>query len=275
MRNETLTMSDGAAIYLADMSPSQKPRAVVQFVHGFSEHSGRYIELGERFRDQNIAFVMHDQRGHGRTPGKRGVAPSYDKLLDDVEAVRGRIDELYPETPVIIYGHSMGGNITANFMISRTQKRHVCAVICAPWIRLYKPYSTSSVVFASIAGKLTSKLGVVNPPNFEILTHDEEIIRRTREDPYFHGRLSFRLFTQITAKGEYAIMRAKLITLPALLMNACGDKVVSPDAVREFHKNCGSNVVLKEYEGLYHELHNELESEKVFGDVMEFISGYC
>jgi len=271
MRIEKLTMSDKAEIYLADMPTEQKPKAVIQFVHGFGEHSGRYAELGERFCSKNIAFVMHDQRGHGQTPGKRGVAPSYDRLLDDVGEVRDRIGELYPDTPVIIYGHSMGGNIAANYLISRTQKRHVCAVIGSPWLRLYNPFPAVVMAFAGVVGKITSNLSVVNKVNIQTLTHDAEFVQKTSEDPMYHGNLSLRLFTQITMRGEHAIANAKLITLPSLILNAGEDKLVSPEAIREFYGNCGSNVILKEYEGLYHELHNELEREQIFEDVYGFI----
>lgn len=275
MRTETMTMSDGASIYLADLSTNQKPRAVVQFVHGFGEHAGRYAELGERFANKNIAFVMHDQRGHGQTPGKRGVAASYDRLLEDVDAVRNRIDELYPNTPVIIYGHSMGGNIVANYLISRTQKSHVCAIIGCPWLRLYKPFPAAVVAFATVAGKLTSNLTVVNKVDINTLTHDAELVRKTKEDLAYHGNLSLRLFAQITMRGEHAISHAKLITLPAMVLCACEDKLVSPDAIRAFYENCGPNVTLKEYEGLYHELHNELEREQIFEDVFGFVSAHC
>jgi alpha-beta hydrolase superfamily lysophospholipase len=275
MRYETLTMSDGAKISLADMPTEQKPKAVVQFVHGFGEHSGRYTELGERFGSKGIALVMHDQRGHGQTPGKRGVAPSYDRLLDDADEVRNRITELYPDVPVILYGHSMGGNVVINYLISRTQKRHVCAVIGSPWLRLYNPFPAAVMTFAGIAGKITSKLSVVNKVDLTTLTHDTEIVRKTGEDPAYHGHLSLRLFAQITKRGEYAITNAKLITLPSLVLCAGEDKLVSSPAVRDFHKNCGSNVILKDYEGYYHELHNEPEREKIFEDVYGFVSAYC
>lgn len=275
MRTETITMSDGANIHLADYSISQNPRAVVQFVHGFGEHAGRYAELAKRFTDKDNAFVMHDQRGHGQTPGKRGVAPSYDKMLDDVDAVRNRIDELYPDAPVILYGHSMGGNIVANYLISRTQKRHVCAVIGCPWLRLYKPFPAAVLVFATVAGKVTSNLTVVNKVDIHTLTHDAELVRQTQEDLAYHGHLSLRLFAQVTWRGEHAISHAKLITLPAMVLCACEDKLVSPDAIRQFYGNCGPNVTLKEYDGLYHELHNELEREQIFEDVYAFVSSHC
>jgi alpha-beta hydrolase superfamily lysophospholipase len=272
MKTEMLTMSDGAKVYLAGFMTAQTPTAVVQFVHGFGEHTGRYTELAERFNAKNIAFVMHDQRGHGKTPGKRGVSPSYDRLLDDVDAVRNRIGELYPDTPVALYGHSMGGNISLNYLISRSQKRHVCAVIGSPWLRLYHPFPAAVMFIASGIGKLSKNMTVTNKLDLRILTHDGELVRKTEEDVAYHGNLSFRLFTQITSRGEYAVKNAGAIKLPALLMCAGDDRIVSTPAVEKMAANAGDNFTLKKYDGLYHELHNELEREQIFSDVYGFIS---
>ena len=275
VRIETLKMSDGADVHTVDFAPARTPAAVVQFVHGFGEHVGRYTELAERFNAKNIAFVSHDQRGHGKTQGKRGVSPSYDRLLDDVSAVRKHIGGLYPDTPVILYGHSMGGNIAANYLISRSQKDYACAVIGSPWLRLYHPFPAAVMVLASVLGKLSKNMTVTNKLDLQTLTHDGELVRKTEEDVAYHGNLSFRLFSQITSRGEYAIKNAGLIKLPALLMCAGDDRIVSTPAAMEMAANSGGGLTLKKYDGLYHELHNELEREQIFGDVYDFIAPFC
>jgi alpha-beta hydrolase superfamily lysophospholipase len=168
----------------------------------------------------------------------------------------------------------MGGNIVINYLMSRTQRRHVCAVIGSPWLRLYKPFPVAVTAFAAIIGKITSKLSVVNKVDLKTLTRDTEIVRKTGEDSMYHGHISLRLFSQITQRGEHAIAQAKRITLPSMILCAGKDKLVSSDAVREFYGNCGSNVIFKDYEGFYHELHNELEREQVFEDVYGFISSF-
>jgi alpha-beta hydrolase superfamily lysophospholipase len=43
-----------------------KYNALVVGVHGFVEHGGRYISLGETLSHLNYAFCIHDLRGHGK-----------------------------------------------------------------------------------------------------------------------------------------------------------------------------------------------------------------
>ncbi|MFQ8761369.1 MAG: alpha/beta hydrolase [Intestinimonas sp.] len=43
------------------------PRAVVQLVHGISEHMGRYDSFASYLADHGFAVVGHDHLGHGKT----------------------------------------------------------------------------------------------------------------------------------------------------------------------------------------------------------------
>jgi len=61
------------------------PRAVVGLVHGMGEHMGRYAHLAEMLNEEGYAVLGFDQRGHGKTEGKRGHAPTYEALLEGVD----------------------------------------------------------------------------------------------------------------------------------------------------------------------------------------------
>ena len=45
----------------------EKPRAIVQIVHGGAEHAGRYEALARALNEQGYAVYAEDHRGHGRT----------------------------------------------------------------------------------------------------------------------------------------------------------------------------------------------------------------
>ncbi|MCL2084391.1 MAG: lysophospholipase [Oscillospiraceae bacterium] len=274
MAAETVIMRDGARIHAQIHEPAGTAvRAVVQLIHGFGEHSGRYAELAGRFTANGCVFAVHDQRGHGLTPGKRGVAPRYDSLLDDADQMCDLIEARYPGVPAVLYGHSMGGNIALNYLLHRSQARHVCAVIGSPWLRLHKPYPGVTRLAARLLGKASPALVTTGKLLLELLTRDQEIVKATAADKLYHTKLSFRLFTEITLRGESAIAGADKITLPTLMLRAGQDRVVSPQAIEEL-ASAAAAVTLLSYPELYHELHNELERETVFNDTMEFIARY-
>ena len=59
-------------------------RATVNLVHGMGEHCTRYGHVAEFLTKKGYAVYAFDQLGHGRTIGKKGHAPSYDALLDNI-----------------------------------------------------------------------------------------------------------------------------------------------------------------------------------------------
>ena len=91
--------------------------------------------MARYFTEAGFAVVAFDIRGHGTSEGKRGHTPSYDLLMDDIEGVYDKVKSDYPDAPVVLFGHSMGGNLILNFILRR--KRKVAGVIVTgPYLKL-------------------------------------------------------------------------------------------------------------------------------------------
>ena len=75
---------DGLKIYAQVWLPEDEVRAVVCLVHGLGEHSGRYKQLPIDLNDSGFVLIGYDQRGHGKSEGKRGHTPSYEAYLSDI-----------------------------------------------------------------------------------------------------------------------------------------------------------------------------------------------
>ena len=60
--------ADGLEISVMALIPDKKPyRAVVQLVHGMSEHKERYIPFMQHLAKLGYVVVIHDHRGHGKS----------------------------------------------------------------------------------------------------------------------------------------------------------------------------------------------------------------
>ncbi len=60
--------ADGLEISVMALIPDKKPyRAVVQLVHGMSEHKERYIPFMQYLAKLGYVVVIHDHRGHGKS----------------------------------------------------------------------------------------------------------------------------------------------------------------------------------------------------------------
>jgi len=237
-----------------------------------------YEAMAGFFADHGYAFVIHDQRGHGEmpelTPALRkkalGVA-DYSKFLSDITAIRQRIDDWYGEAPVILGGLSMGGNIVADYIELTPEPRFVKAIIESPWLRLAKPMPGIVTAIARFVGSITPKVAISAGLDLDAITRDPEETAKVKNDPFYHGRISFKLYAQILDAGEYAIAHAADIKLPTLLMTGTADRIVSVDAIRELAAGAGPNLQLVEYEGAFHALHQETNR----AEVMEAMLAFC
>ncbi|MGX7132008.1 alpha/beta fold hydrolase [Enterococcus songbeiensis] len=122
MQTETLQSADGRHfLHVALWLPQEKPKAVVQIIHGMVEHIIRYEEFALFLVEQGIAVVGHDHLGHGfsSTPeefGHFGDQKGAEYLVADTAAVYQTYRNRFPEIPYFILGHSMGSLVLRNFL---------------------------------------------------------------------------------------------------------------------------------------------------------------
>ncbi|MBI5586278.1 MAG: lysophospholipase [Deltaproteobacteria bacterium] len=264
------TTRDAVEIYAQGWEPDTAPRAVICLVHGLGEHSGRYAHVAEALGQAGITTLALDQRGHGKTPGQRGHAPSFETLMDDIDRLIQEADGRYPGLPQFLYGHSMGGSFVLNFVLRR---RPVIAgaITTAPALKpAFQPPAWKVAV-----GKLLSAwwpgLTLANGLDVQAISRDPEIVRRYVDDPLVHDRISARLGTDILRQGLWALEHAGEFCLPLLLMHGSADRLTSAQASREFAVRAGDCCTLKIWEGFFHELHNEPEQEMVLRYVIDWL----
>ena len=53
--------------------PAAKPKGIVQLIHGFGEHSRRYIHMISAFLDAGYIVSADDHVGHGKTAMVSGI----------------------------------------------------------------------------------------------------------------------------------------------------------------------------------------------------------
>ncbi len=101
-------------------TPITPPRGIIQIVHGFGEHSRRYMHMILTFLDADFIVCANDHVGHGLTaqmnnswgyPGDKG----YMTTIEDEHSLRKLVEEKYPGLPFIMFGHSWGSMIARGY----------------------------------------------------------------------------------------------------------------------------------------------------------------
>lgn len=264
-----LRTKDGLTLSGKSWLPADAPKKIICLVHGHGEHIGRYEHFATHFIQDGIAVFAVDLRGHGRSEGKRGHAPSYELLMSDVEELikAARID--YNNTPIILYGHSMGGNLVASFILKNNMKELEGAVLSSPWLTLAFDPPSAQVKLAKLVRKVLPSLTQHSKLNAQLLSKDPEVIKAYKNDPLVHDLVSPSLFLSILKGGEDALSKASQLKLRTLVMHGDDDKITSASSSRHFAKD--GRAEYKLWKGLKHEPHNEPEQKEVLTFVSDWI----
>ncbi|KUO50268.1 MAG: lysophospholipase [Desulfitibacter sp. BRH_c19] len=241
---------------------NKKVTGVVTLVHGLGEHSGRYANVAASLVGRGFAVVAFDQRGHGKSQGKRGHTPSYEALIKDVEDVLQIALKKFPGILYFLYGHSLGGNIVINYALRLKPNIHG-VIVTSPWLKIISEPSSNLLYFVRLLNKVCCPLTQANGLKAQLLSHDQNVVDDYINDPLVHNRISMRLFITAHEAGNWALENANELTTPMLLMHGEDDQITSPDASKEFAEKAGDYCTFKIWEGLYHELHNELIKDKI------------
>jgi len=262
----------GQRVFAREWTPGESAAvgAVVALVHGMGEHSGRYRHVAEALAEAGIATLTFDQLGHGLTEGKRGHAGSYEELLEGIDRLLEEAAGRFPGVPVFLYGHSMGGNLTLNYLLRR--KPHVTgAVVTSPWLKLAFEPKALQVVAARLMERIYPKYANNHPLEPTHLTSDPLMLAQLREDRLRHGHITAKFFLEIHRAGKYALAHADELQVPLLLMQGDEDKVTSIAASRQFAERAGKRCTFREWPGLQHELHNERQRADVLATIRHWL----
>lgn len=243
--------------------PCSEPKAVMCIIHGIGEHAGRYQRMADKLAARKIAVVSMDHRGHGISKGVRGDTAPRCEVLKDVDALITHAKALYPDIPLILYGHSMGGNICLDYR-GRGELNHVPDkyIVSSPWIKLVMQVPKPLYHVIKAASKLAPKKTIAQKIKEEDLGNLENV-RPYLKDPLVHNRITLRCAAEGFDIGN-AIYDGKnedngrAEGKPFLLMYGDEDKICDPRGSRRLAERMDGTpgFTAVEWKGYCHEIHN-------------------
>ena len=240
---------------------------MVVLAHGVSEHGGRYAWVGERLAERGFALYAGDHRGHGRSDGSRALIDRMDNAVADLNLVVDLAVGRQGGREPFLLGHSMGGAVALSYALAH-QDRVRGLILSAP-LAILEAASPLTRLAGRVLSAVVPKLGVYEIDSTAV-SRDPAVVRDYDADPLnYHGRLPARTVAELSAAIGSFPDRLGDLTLPLLTMHGTDDRVVPPRASELVIERGGSaDKSIIRYDGLYHELLNEPERERVLDDIV-------
>ncbi|EGE85528.1 alpha/beta hydrolase [Blastomyces dermatitidis ATCC 18188] len=287
---------DGAKLYTKTWKADGPPKAIIAFVHGFSDHCNSYYDLFPTLASYGVEIRALDQRGWGRSvTGKasRGLTGGTEVVMSDFHSfVTGIFDSVKSasssdsdasEIPaVFIMGHSKGGAEVLYYALNSSLDLPPIAGVLAysPLIALHpstRPWNLT-VFLGRIASKVLPNFQLVQPLNEYLMSRDKRICEEWRQDPLCHDTGTLEGIGGMLDRGAWLegeqVGKDCKYKGPIWVCHGSADEINSYEASRSFVERLESDdKTFKSYEGAYHKLHGEPEGvkEALAKDVAEWI----
>ncbi len=258
---------DGAELPLKSWKAKKRTRAVVIALHGFNDYSRSFEGPGNYFATRGITTYAYDQRGFGNAP-ERGIWAGEANLVSDIRQMVKAAQARHPKTPVFILGESMGGAVTIMALTQEGAPEISGVILSAPALWNYNPVFNlplwvSAHLFPEkkVTGEGLNVQASDNIPMLQELGRDPLVIKATRLDAVYG------LMGLMNGAGT----RGPALRVPTLLIYGEKDQVVPPGPVHGFAKALDTPHVFTVYPEGWHLLLRDLQREKVWKDLADWL----
>lgn len=245
----------------------------VLIIHGAAEHSGRYRSLVEALVHAGFSVHRYDQRGCGRSGGRRGDVPTFERYVDDLVRVAEALGAADDSASWFLYGHSMGAVVTS-YAAARDPDRWEGVVLASMPLALARPLPRRVHAAARLVGTMLPLLPVRPGLPSEFLSRDHTVVEEAERDPLMLRWVSLRWALETLKAIERLPTRVEAVRCPTLSIHGEEDRIALVAAVAGIAATMRDrDWTFVSYPRLFHELHNERPDarDRVFADVIDWL----
>ena len=252
----------GLLLYYQAWLPDN-PKAVVQIIHGFGEHSGRYLNVVDRLVPAGYALYAHDLRGHGKSGGIRTHVDRFDQYIEDAKNFYDLIRKNHPDSAIFLLGHSMGSFIAVHFV---KKYQHLLKGLILSGTGTFPSGIITNAILRRFRGLVRFVSKFLPPLRLQLplassLSNDPKVSQKYASDPLVVKTITLQLGVEMI----YPIFQIKNIIgtfkLPLLIQSGSKDLIVT--GVKLLRKRLKmDDQTVRIYEGLKHDIYNEFENDR-------------
>lgn len=263
-------------IYYQVWSPDDATKGVVLLVHGYGEHSGRYMNVVNTLVPEGYTVWALDHRGHGKSEGRRCHVNRFSDFYSDVKMIEDLARKEYPDLPFHLVGHSMGSIISNHYMATQAdQSKYSSLTLSGTGAAPGPAINTVTQLMSKIFSVLLPKMSIPSGLDPQFISHDEKVVEDYINDPLVETKITPRLGNELMKHVSMMMDAAPKLSVPTLMQIGSEDDAFHPDSWDNLYNSIASkDKEFKKYEGYRHEVYNEVKKEVPLGDLKDWINKY-
>lgn len=263
---------DSTQISFQSWSPPE-PTGTLVVTHGLAEHSECYSSFAKKLNEAGWQVFAWDLRGHGKSEGARGLVLDFNDFCTDLIEFLSLVQKKKAsETPLVAFGHSLGGLITLRTAVQGGLSDVHSICLSSPALGISMPVPKIKDAGSRLLSRFLPKLTLNNEINYRMLTRDPKMAKDYERDNLRHDKISPRLYLGMLESFDLVFEKSDEVTHPLLLQLAGQDHIVSTQKSLDFFDQLNSSSKEKKvYPHSYHEIFNDLDQDQVYNDLIQFL----
>ena len=279
----------------------EKPTAIVQFVHGMNEHKERFYPFMEEMAERGYITLIHDNRGHGESVrSQEDIGYCYASMekgfVEDIYYATCQIRKAYPDLPLVLYGHSMGSLAVRAYLKNHDDAIDGLVVGGCPSYNEGVPFGI--LLAKCIAIWKSDKYRSAFIQGLVVNSFERRFRKEGRKGAWLAARedVAEEFNRDVLCQFTYTMNGIlTLLHLEWIVYKEAGYRVQNPElpilflsgeddpcyinnrkwrqAVNRLSKLGYEDIHAVLFENMRHEIHNEVERDKVFEELDQFVQG--
>ena len=249
------------------------PKAVFLLVHGLGAFSSRWDFLAQFFLQNNISSYAIELKGFGETQSPKGHIDSFNIYFRDIISLYDIIKKENKGRKIFLIGESLGALIS--FLLAAREPDLFDGLIClSPAFRSRLKFTLMNTmrILSSLLFNPTNQVQM--PFDSKMCTRDVELQKMMDNDKREHRVATSKLLLNIALAEMRVDFLKNKIKKPVLFLTAGAlDKITdASETIRVFKNLEEKDKEIIQYPEMVHALSVELGREKVFNDILQWVS---
>ena len=174
-----------------------------------------------------------------------------------------------------LFGHSMGGLIALRTAIKFSHLPLNSISVSAPLLKLAQRVPALKKMAGQMLSHFWGSIQMASEVDPKVLSHDQDVVSAYQSDRLVHQKITPSLYFSMERVMAQTVRSSEDVAYPVQFLIPMADQLVDSDTTLKFYSGLKwKNKNLKTYPGFFHEIHNEIGKEQVFGDLISWIEAH-